>query len=32
MALRRVGSDERLTFAEGEAKLPGWMAGKAFVC
>ena len=30
--LRRVGSGGRLTFADGEARLSGWMAENAFVC
>jgi hypothetical protein len=30
--LRRVGSGERVTFAEGESVLSEWMADNAFVC
>ncbi|NCA72061.1 MAG: hypothetical protein EOM91_18675 [Sphingobacteriia bacterium] len=29
--LRRVGSGKRMTFADGEEVLSGWMAGNAFV-
>ena len=32
IALRRVGSGERLTFAAGEEALSGWMAANAHVC
>lgn len=32
IALRRVGSGERYTFADGEARLSDWMQKNAFVC
>jgi hypothetical protein len=32
LALRRVGSGQRLTFADGEAALSAWMAANAAVC